>query len=41
MSAYYYVYRSAVTGHFVCAAFAARNPTTTVRERRRRKTRLH
>ena len=38
---YYYVYRSAVTGRYVAAAFAARNPATTVRERRKRVPRLH
>ena len=33
---FYYVYRSAITGYFVTAAYAAKHATTTVRERRRR-----
>ena len=36
MSVYYYVYRSAISGAFVSKAYAAKHPTTTVRERRRR-----
>lgn len=30
---FYYVYRSAITGRFVDAAWAKRNPSTTIREK--------
>lgn len=36
-SLYYFVFRSAVTGTFISAKNAKRNPKTTVRERRRRR----
>lgn len=32
----YYVYRSAITGRWVSAAYAKRHPRTTVRIRRKR-----
>ena len=33
MRQYVYVYRSAVTGKFVSAAFARKHPKTTIRQR--------
>jgi len=33
---YFFVYRSAVTGRFVSAAYAKKHASTTVRERRKR-----
>lgn len=36
-SAYYYVFRSSISGLFVSAAYAAKHPQTTERERRRRR----
>jgi hypothetical protein len=35
-SKFYYVFRSAISGLFVSAAYAAKHVSTTVRERRRR-----
>lgn len=37
MSKYFYVYRDSVTGQFVSADYAAKNPKTTQRERRLRR----
>ena len=41
MNKYIYRYRSSLTGHFVSATFAARNPATTMRERFPRKVCVH